>query len=376
MPWAQGPLKRFKRLAKLLNQLQLDVAIITDQKNVSYYTGYASQALLPVTSYLLALRDAEPILLTGNTEVSVAEKTFGGQIATYENYHLKRRMVGYLDVIEKAARKIIANKRKIRKIGIEFWTHPHGLLDLRGRVRLLDLSTKILNQRMVKDSDEIEAVRKSCELNDIAYGVIKKNCVDGNTEIGAYAEAYRELITKANSSTFQFFYGDFTSGERSLSGGAGPPTERVMRHGETLVLDLSATTRGYFGDTCRTFVIDGTPTERQRQTLGLLKKALVAGEEQLRPGATGGEAYRAMHDVIAEAGYGDKFPHHGGHGLGLDVWEPPFIIPGCKQKLRNGTVIALEPGVYIPDVGGMRIENNYLIKSGSVESLSRFPLEL
>ena len=229
---------------------------------------------------------------------------------------------------------------------------------------------------MVKDRDEIDAIRSSCELDDLAYDVIKKNCVDGNTEIDVYAKAYQEVIKKANPHTFQFFYGDVTSGERSVNGGAGPPTERVMRRGETLVLDLSTTTQGYFGDTCRTFVVDGKITERQQQTLDLLKRALAAGEEKLRPGVTAGDAYRSMYEVIAEKGYGDRFPHHGGHSIGLDCWEPPFIIPGSNEKLKQGMVIAMEPGVYIPGVGGMRIENNYLVEASGVESLSKFPLEL
>lgn len=358
--------------------MEIDAAIITDPKNVYYFTGYVNASVLPLPTYLIAFKKDDPVLLTGITETGVAEKTFGGRIETFTNYSLKERMIAYPDLAAAGVKELTKNRR-LRKIGLEFWTTPEtvrqAIVRKGSRMQLLDLSETILTWRKTKDPNEVEAIRASCELDDYAYGVIKEISRDGVDELEAYSQAYEKLIKKAKSSSFQFFYGDFTSGERALQSG-GPPTNRVMKKGETLVLDLWVTTRGYWADTCRTFVIGGEPSPAQNRTLDILKRALNAGAEKLRPGNTAADVYQAIFAVIAGAGHGDKFPHHGGHCVGLDAWEPPFIIPGSKERLKEGEVCALEPGVYIPEIGGMRIEDDYLITSSGGKSLCKFPFDL
>jgi Xaa-Pro dipeptidase len=365
-------------LQNLVEKSGMDIAIITDPKNVYYFTGYSNASVLPLPSYLIAFKKDDPVLLTGVTEVANAERTFGGRIETFTNYSLKERMIAYPDLAADRIRKLIKNQ-KLRKAGLEYWTTPvtaqQAILKKGANTKLFDLSGKILTWRKIKDSDEVAAIRESCELDDYAYSVIKEEIRNDLTEVEVYSLAYQKLIKKANSPSFQFFYGDFTSGERALQSG-GPPTDRAMRNGETLVLDLWVTTRGYWADTCRTFVIGRQASAEQNRTLDLLKHALNAGAEKLKPGNTAAEVYNAIFNVIAAAGYGDKFPHHGGHCVGLDAWEPPFIIPGSKEKLKEGMVCALEPGVYIPEIGGMRIEDDYLIKSTGSESLCKFPFDL
>ena len=377
MTWNSAYSNRYRRLENLMDRLKIDLAVVSDPKNVYYFTGYTNASVLPLPSYLLAFRKNSPVLLTGVTEVAVAQKTFGGEITTFENYNLQKRMLAYPDTAAPKVTKAI--KGKFRKIGVDSWALPEtihqAIVKAKRTSQIVDLSNSILAMRKIKDPDEVEAIRMSCELDDFAYGVIKNASRDGVTELDVYAVAYQELIKKATSPSFQFFYGDFTSGERALQSG-GPPTTRVLRNGETLVLDLWVTTRGYWADTCRTFVIGGQPTREQEETLQLLKRTLNAGAEKLVPGNTAADVYNAIFRVIADAGHGDKFPHHGGHCVGLDAWEPPFIIPGSKEKLKEGMVCALEPGVYIPEVGGMRIEDDYLIRSGGAESLCKFPFDL
>jgi Xaa-Pro aminopeptidase len=227
--------------------------------------------------------------------------------------------------------------------------------------------------RQIKDRDEVEKLGQSCELDDFAYSVARTTISPGKTEVDVYAEIYEQLIKKRKQ--YQFFSGDFASGERSIEGG-GPPTARVLNQGETFILDLWVTTDWYWADTARTFVVGGRPTGDQIKTLDLLKEAMRAGEEKMRPGSRGKDVYNAVRDVIAAAGHGERFPHHAGHGIGLDAWEPPFLIPGSVEEIREGMVLALEPGVYIPGVGGMRIENNYVIRSSGPETLVHSPIEL
>ncbi|MDA4130750.1 MAG: Xaa-Pro peptidase family protein [Thaumarchaeota archaeon] len=367
-------------MLEVVQRENLDLAIISDPKNIFYLTGFASSAILFLPTYLLIFKDGSSKLVTGATDSANAQKTFGGEVETFVNYDLRETMLAYPDLASNAVKKILdQHSNNLRRIGIETWSCPQVVFQLLSKhlsdSQFFDLSLPLQNFRMTKDSDEIENIRRSCELDDLAYSVAKKNSNPGATEVDIYGLAQYELAKRVGS--FQFFSGNFTSGERNLDPmGSGEPTMRVMKRGETIVLDLWVTTNGYWADTCRTFVVGGQPTEQQLRVHRILLQALEAGEKMLRPGIRAGEVYDAIWGKIAEAGWGSYFPHHAGHSVGLDAWERPFIIPGSKDILGEGMVCALEPGVYIPDVGGIRIENDYLITRDSAESLSRFPLDL
>jgi Xaa-Pro aminopeptidase len=366
-----------------MDETQLDLAIISNQNSVYYYTGF--QTNRPILSevlswtlpaYLIATKDEDPILLVGEKERDVAAKTFGGQIITYVNYDLSKRMIAYPDFIAEEMKRIITKFAHLRRIGVEAWNIPKILISVLPQdagTHLVDLSSDILSMRAVKDSDEIEALRTSCQLNDFAYSVARKKSTAGNSELDVYASVQYELTRKVGS--YQLFAGDFVSGERSLEIG-GYPTARVLKNGETFILDLWLTTKGYWSDMCRTFVIGTRASAEQKRILEILKQAMTAGEEKLRPRSKGWEVHKAVFDVIAKAGYAKNFPHHAGHALGLDDQEPPFFIPGDNVELRENNVCTLEPGVYIPGVGGFRIENNYLVKSDHIEHLTQYSLEL
>jgi Xaa-Pro aminopeptidase len=285
-------------------------------------------------------------------------------------------MIAYPDFIAEEMKRIITKFAHLRRIGVEAWNIPKILISVLPQdagTHLVDLSSDILSMRAVKDSDEIEALRTSCQLNDFAYSVARKKSTAGNSELDVYASVQYELTRKVGS--YQLFAGDFVSGERSLEIG-GYPTARVLKNGETFILDLWLTTKGYWSDMCRTFVIGTRASAEQKRILEILKQAMTAGEEKLRPRSKGWEVHKAVFDVIAKAGYAKNFPHHAGHALGLDDQEPPFFIPGDNVELRENNVCTLEPGVYIPGVGGFRIENNYLVKSDHIEHLTQYSLEL
>jgi Xaa-Pro dipeptidase len=147
-----------------------------------------------------------------------------------------------------------------------------------------------------------------------------------------------------------------------------------MKSGDTLILDLWATTNGYWADTCRTFMVGGRPSRDQLRIYGSVEKAMRAGMEKMKPGAMAGDVYRAVKKVFEDAGHGSRFPHHAGHGLGLDAWERPFLIPGSQDELKAGMVLALEPGLYLEGVAGVRLENNFLLQKDGVVPLSKYPM--
>ena len=116
----------------------------------------------------------------------------------------------------------------------------------------------------------------------------------------------------------------------------------------------------------------GVPNAKQIEVYDLLRRALEAGKEKLRPGIRARDVYQQVYEFIARAGYGAHFPHHAGHGVGLNAPEAPFLIPGSDEVLEEGMVVTLEPGIYLPGFGGLRMEDDYLITSDAPRVLSHF----
>jgi Xaa-Pro dipeptidase len=357
----------------------IELAVISDPKNVYYFTGYVNNGATQVPTYLLVFEDQEPSLVTGVTEEPNVVRSYGGNVETYPNYDLNRRMVAHPNLAIHEIERIVArSSRKPRTVGIEFWTCAEGIhRALEGtldRPEFVDISETVLGMRARKNPDEIEAIAKGFELIDLLFKTMQENAVAGRSELECYATAYHELIVRNGATSFQFLFGDFVSGERSLLRG-GPPTTRVLRNGDTFIIDVWLTAQNYWADGSRTLFVGRKPSPDQRRVMTVLKTALAAGAENLKPGNKAAVVYRAIFEVIEKAGLAKYFPHHGGHGVGLDAWEPPFIIPGSKEELKEGMVCTLEPGVYLPEVGGLRIEDGFLITPNAAKCLCKFPFD-
>jgi Xaa-Pro aminopeptidase len=143
-----------------------------------------------------------------------------------------------------------------------------------------------------------------------------------------------------------------------------------------VLLDFSVVVSGYRGDFCTTFVCAGNPTPRQRELHAACLAALESGRRALSPGATGRQIYGACREPLEQAGLADRFPHHAGHGVGLGHPESPYLVPESNETLHPGDVVTLEPGLYIPGIGGMRFEHDFLITPDGSEQLSDHSLSL
>jgi Xaa-Pro aminopeptidase len=171
-------------------------------------------------------------------------------------------------------------------------------------------------------------------------------------------------------------YGDFASGTRCETERGGPPTSRVIERGDLLLLDFSVIVSGYRGDFTNTFAVGSEPSTGQVELFEACLGALKAGESVLRPGVIGREVDAAVRGHFAAIGRAHEFPSHSGHGLGLGHPEPPYLVPESTETLQAGDVVALEPGLYVPGIGGMRFERNYLITESGYETLSNHELRL
>ena len=153
------------------------------------------------------------------------------------------------------------------------------------------------------------------------------------------------------------------------------PGDRPIEAGEPIIVDCGASFGGYIADITRTFVI-GELNEELSDVYGVVRAANAAGRAAVRPGVPAEAVDRAARAQIEEAGYGEYFIHRTGHGLGLDVHEPPYIVAGNGRPLEPGMTFTVEPGIYLPGRGGVRIEDDVLVTEDGVETLTTFPREL
>ncbi|MGO9815247.1 MAG: M24 family metallopeptidase, partial [Isosphaeraceae bacterium] len=240
--------------------------------------------------------------------------------------------------------------------------------------RLTILDPLIRQLRRAKDPDELDLIRRSVRAGEAAHAAAIAEIRPGLTELDAFlvvqVAAVRELGEQV------LVYGDFVSGPRCADEQGGPPSRRVIERGDLLLLDFSVVVHGSRADVTNTCVVGGEPTRRQIELYEICMGALAAGEALLRPDVPAAHVDAAVRGYFAAHGLEQYFPSHTGHGLGLGHPEPPYLVPESSDTLQAHDVVALEPGLYLPGVGGMRFERNYLITDRGHETLTRYQLAL
>lgn len=237
----------------------------------------------------------------------------------------------------------------------------------------VDIHKKISKLRRKKYQDEIALIKRSADIASKAHHWVRKNITAGMTELDVYAEVQKICTLEAGQPVI--VYGDFAVSPGPERTG-GTPTHRILKNNDLFILDFSVVVFGYRSDFTNTLVVGGNPSNSQQQLMDLALIALQEGENNLLDGVYSSRVYQGILNVFLNAGLGDHFPHHAGHGLGLSHPEAPFIVPGSDEVLTSGDVITLEPGLYVPGVGGLRIERNYLITDSGFECLTHHEISL
>jgi D-alanyl-D-alanine dipeptidase len=225
--------------------------------------------------------------------------------------------------------------------------------------------------RAVKDDEELERMAAAGAAADAAFEEIATSRFSGRTEAEIAAELARLLLAHGHERA------EFTI-VASGPNGANPhheESDRVVEEGDMVVMDFGGMKDGYGSDTTRTVHV-GEPTEEEAEVYEVVRRAQQAGFEAVRPGAACQDVDRAARGVIAEAGYGEQFIHRTGHGIGLTVHEPPYIIEGETRPIEPGMCFSIEPGIYLPGRFGVRIEDIVAATAGGGRRLNDTSREL
>jgi Xaa-Pro aminopeptidase len=233
-------------------------------------------------------------------------------------------------------------------------------------VTMIPLTGIVEKMRLIKSDEEIEHIRRSVHLNEQVFQKIFGRISGRETEIEVALEIGAQMRRGG---------GERESFETIVASGAASslphavPGGRALEKNAPVVIDMGLVLNGYCSDMTRSFCL-GTADAKYVEIHRIVRRAQLAGIEAVRAGAAGREVDRAARRVIAEAGYGKYFGHSVGHGVGLAVHEQPGISPKSRMKLKAGMVITIEPGIYLPGWGGIRLENMVAVREDGCENLN------
>jgi len=239
--------------------------------------------------------------------------------------------------------------------------------------RFVSAEQVITDIRVQKDELELLAMRKAVSIAEKALLATIPQIAPGKTE-KEIANLIMVNLLLAGSDTDLPFLPIVASGKNSANPHA-IPTDKPLQVGDLLIIDWGARADGYISDLTRTFAIGNIPDEFQ-QIAQTVKQANLASQKKVRPGLSSHEIDYAARNVISQAGYGQYFIHRTGHGIGLETHEEPYIQQGNPLLIKPGMTFTIEPGIYLPGKGGIRIEDNVFVTENGVEILTSLPREI
>jgi Xaa-Pro aminopeptidase len=355
---------RLDRLRAAFDAQEVDALIVTTLANVRYLTGFAgSAAVLTVT------RDAALLTTDGRYRTQSAEQVEQAGAAAQVDI-----TIGPLAAQRQAAQTLLTSPTRI---GLEAdhvsWTAQRTWADLLGADRLVPTSNAGEALREVKDAAEIARMERAAAIADAALFDTLPLMSQGVTEEHFALELDTAMRRHGAESTA--FETIVAAGENS----AKPhhhPGGRTIAHGDPVVVDFGATYEGYRSDMTRTFCVNEDPTGELARIFEVVRTSQAAGAQAVKPGISVKDVDDVCRRIIADAGWADRFEHGTGHGVGLDIHEAPTVSQLGTAILAPGFVVTVEPGVYVPGSGGVRVEDTLVVTEDGARALTRFTKDI
>ena len=347
---------RRRRLASRLPELGADAFLITRLPNVRYLTGFTGsngQVILKV--------DGGVFLTDGRYEQQSGHEVPDLRRVTYSAEFVPR--------FAEACRDLGAGRVAFESAGV---THRTYTLLAQTGIGLIPTTEEVERLRRTKDPEERAALQAAQAMADQAFGRITGKLSEGVAEREVALEL--DITMRGLGSEGVSFDTIVAFGENA----AEPhhrPTGRLLSRGDMVKVDFGCVVNGYHSDMTRT-VAFGEPDGRLREIYGVVRRAQQAGVDAVQPGVPCKEVDAATRDPIKEAGYGDRYGHGAGHGVGLEIHEAPWLRPGGDGSLSEGTVVTVEPGIYLEGLGGVRIEDMVEVTAEGGRVLARTTKDL
>lgn len=325
------------------------------KKNLQYVTGYTGSFGFAIIgeNYNYFLSDFR---YRDQVAIEVPDYTFVEITKTY--------LVALKEVIEKEGITSLGFDKRIRYSEYE----QYQTLG----VELVPLENFMESFRVSKRDDEIAKIKKACEITDQALADVLLELNVGMTERELEVKLKNRMFNLGAENTWDRFI--VASGPRGAMP-HGMASDKVIEQGELVTFDIGCSYQGYYSDLTRT-VSMGQPSAKMKELYDIVKEAQQRAVNVAKAGMTGKELDAVCRDYITEQGYGDYFKHGTGHGLGMDVHESPRVSYSYDKPLELGACVTIEPGIYIKDLGGVRIEDDVILTEDGCIVLNEFPKEL
>ena len=352
-------MSRFDKIAALLDRQQLDAILITSEPNRLYATGFSSSAGAAV------ITRSNHYFITDSRYIEAASKKIDG-CQILEN----TRTAPVLTLVEN-----ILQEHKVQRLGYEderTTVREYQALSQKLSAQLVPASDLLTEVRTAKDQQEIDTLITAQRIAEKALTEVLSFIRPGRTEkeVAAFLQ-YQMLLGGAEKMSFDPIV---VAGPNS-SLPHGVPTDRPLADGDFLTMDFGCIYNGYCSDMTRTVAI-GHVTEEMERVYNTVLQAQLAGIAKVRPNVPGKIIHNAAAQVIADAGYGEYFRHGFGHGLGIELHEMPGAGGNSETPLPVGTVLSAEPGIYLPDRFGVRIEDVIVITESGCMNITKAPKAL
>ncbi|WJH34305.1 Xaa-Pro peptidase family protein [Paenibacillus sp. CC-CFT747] len=345
--------QRLGRLRQEMEQQKLEAILITNPYNRKYMTGFTGSS-----GYGLITAD-RAYLLTDFRYMTQAP----AQAVEYEVVEHEAKPM--------ATVKSLLEQLNIKRLGFEqnsvtFGTYASYAKDLAG-IELVPVDALVEKLRMYKDEREIQIIQEAADLADRTFSYVTGILKPGMTEEEVALEM--EFFMRKHGATGTSFETIVASGERSALP-HGVASGRTLKGNEFVKFDFGALYKDYCSDLTRTVCL-GQPTDKHKEIYSIVLDAQLNVLDKLKPGMTGREGDALARDIIAKAGYGDYFGHGTGHGIGMEIHEAPRLSLHSDMVLEPGMVVTVEPGIYLPGFGGVRIEDDVVITDSGIRILTQ-----
>ncbi len=351
--------ERLSRLRAGMEKTGLEFVLLSSAANIAYLSGVS----ITPHERLIALfvpGEGDPVLVVPALEAEAArENPAALACVVWDDAQGPFGVLG--GVFERAGARRLAVEKDVVTVRVF-----ESLSEIVGSERFSDCSGLVKELRMRKSPAELALLRRAAGTVDACLGELAPLLRPGATEAELAFELGRLLREQGSQGTP--FEAIVLAGPNAALP-HGRPGSRALQEGDLVIVDFGSVHEGYCADVTRTFAV-GEPSERAREIFEIVRQAQEAGRRAVGAGTACGDVDRAARAVIEAGGYGEYFVHRTGHGLGLEVHEPPDLAAGNEQQLESGAVVTVEPGIYLAGFAGVRIEDDLAVAEDGHESLT------